>query len=350
MPEGVFLTDRSRKIRDCNKAALREFGYQQHEIMNTEIDRLWLSKQAMDAVGHKWSRSGQSSEIIAIRKDKTTFRAVLTILADSTENEGTMTAIVQSALATDDVERRIQELQDELTRLARLYQLGDMASILAHELTQPLGAIANYSQGCSKLLDQGQNTEVQQLQDALQEITQNALRAGDIIRQLRDFMGRDCGEKRLEHLETLIGEAMKLALVGSNIAGIVTETQLGAANDVIFANRVQIEQVLVNIMRNAIEAMDSVEDARLTIATRNEADGMIVVEVSDNGPGIPHEIESSLFHPFVTTKPRGLGIGLSVSKRIVEAHGGRIAARRRGCRGSVFEIHFPLKSGQPDAK
>ena len=350
MPEAAFLLDENRKVIACNKTALSMFGYEEQEIIGNDIGLLWGPRPSEFRSNGRWATRGWSRRGIAIRKDGTSFPAALTMVTDRTATDAFTTAVVQDLGAGDDAERQVQELQSELARLARLNELGEMASTLAHELTQPLAAIANYSQGCSRLMASDHTQTGEQLQNVLQEITQHALRAGDIIRHLREFITRGGGEKRLEHIEQLTEEAMKLALMGSRLAGIETELCFEAKCDLALVDRIQIEQVLMNLIRNAIEAMDSIEDPKLTITTRNESDNTVVVEVSDTGSGISAEVEGVLFRPFVSSKPRGLGIGLAMSKRIIEAHGGRINGRRRVCGGSTFTFSLPLKEGPPDVQ
>ncbi|MDL2398852.1 PAS domain-containing sensor histidine kinase [Rhizobium mayense] len=351
MPEAVLLLDKSQKVTACNRTALSMFGCMEQEIIGNDIGLLWAPHTINSRLNGLWATRGWMRKGIAMRKDGTTFPAALTmVMTDETTTGALPTAIIQDLREGEGAERQVQQLQSELARLARLNELGEMASTLAHELTQPLAAIANYSQGCARLLASKRPQTSEQVQDVLSEITHHALRAGDIIRHLREFITRGGGEKRTEHVQELTEEAMKLALMGSRLAGITTEFCFQARRDVVLVDRIQIEQVLTNLIRNAIEAMDSIDNPRLTVTTRNETDDSVIVEVSDTGSGIAAEVEATLFRPFVSSKPRGLGIGLAMSKRIIEAHGGRITARRRASGGSTFAFSLPLIEGAPDAK
>jgi two-component system sensor kinase FixL len=180
------------------------------------------------------------------------------------------------------------------------------------------------------------------MRDAMGKAADQALRAGEIIRRLRDFVSRGESERRVESLSKLVEEASALALVGAKEQDVRVRFQLDPRADLILADKVQIQQVLLNLMRNAIEAMAEVKRRELVIATENIGDGMIKVKVADTGPGISEEVASQLFQPFVTTKPQGMGVGLSISKTIIEAHGGQIWAEPTPGGGATFG--FTLRS------
>ena len=218
-----------------------------------------------------------------------------------------------------------------------------MASTLAHEINQPLTAISNYLKGCQRLLERGESQQEEVLADAIGKAAGQALRAGDIIRRLREFVARGDGDRRIESLPRLIEEAGILGLVGAKEQGIEVSYQLDPRADRVLADRIQVQQVLVNLIRNAIEAMVELADRRkLDIATQARGDGTIEVSVSDSGAGLASEVAAHLFQPFVTTKRRGMGLGLSICRTIVEAHGGRIWVAPRPGGGTVF--HFTLRT------
>jgi two-component system sensor kinase FixL len=240
---------------------------------------------------------------------------------------------------------RLEDAQGELARLARLNELGEMASTLAHELNQPLAAIANYVQGCVRLLDKVEEEHAVRMRGALSETAKQALRAGDIIRHLREFVTRGETEKQAADMKALVEEAGALALVGSRERGIKSVFEFRSTDDAVLVDRVQIQQVLTNLIRNAMEAMRDSDRKELTIATFNDQPGWLTVTVSDTGPGISEEVAAQLFRPFVTTKAGGMGIGLSISKRIVESHGGEISVRKNEAGGAIFTITLPTVSG-----
>jgi two-component system sensor kinase FixL len=176
------------------------------------------------------------------------------------------------------------------------------------------------------------------LQDDLDKYAEQAVRAGQIIRRLRDFVARGESERRVESLKKLVEEASALALVGAKDQGIRVRFLLDPDADLVLADKVQIQQVLLNLIRNALEAMELSERRELLVSTAAGADDLITVSVADTGPGIAPEILAQLFQPFVTTKRHGMGVGLSISRTILEAHGGQIWADVNPSGGAIFRF------------
>jgi two-component system, LuxR family, sensor kinase FixL len=229
--------------------------------------------------------------------------------------------------------------------------MGEMASTLAHEINQPLSAISNYLQGCNRLLERVEHENVPKIRDALAETTKQTLRAGHIIRQLRDFVARGETEKRPENISKLIEEASALALVGAKEAGVKTVFRFASHTDTVLVEKVQIQQVMLNLMRNAIEAMQGCDRKELLVTASAQSNDRVTVGVADTGSGLSEDIAGRLFQPFVTTKPTGMGVGLSISKRIVEAHGGEMWAEPNPGGGTVFRftLQSAPESGAADA-
>lgn len=239
----------------------------------------------------------------------------------------------------------MQDMQSELIHVSRLTSMGEMASALAHELNQPLSAIANYMKGSVRLLD-APVPDLDRIRAALGDAGDQALRAGAIIRRLRDFVGKGEADTRLESLPKLIEEAGALAMVGAKESGVRLRFELATDTPLVVVDKVQIQQVLLNLMRNAIEAMREVPSRSLTVATKTAPDRMVEVSVGDTGPGISPEVADRLFQPFISTKQDGMGVGLSICRTIVEAHGGRIWAEAAPGGGAVFR--FTLRAGSED--
>jgi two-component system, LuxR family, sensor kinase FixL len=177
------------------------------------------------------------------------------------------------------------------------------------------------------------------IHEALDKAAEQSLRAGQIIRRLRDFVARGETERRIESLKKLLEEASALALVGVKDRGGVRVTfALDPTLDAVLADKVQVQQVVLNLVRNAIEAMEQADRRDLTIGTGHGPDGMGVITITDTGTGIAPEIADQLFQPFITTKSQGLGVGLSISRTIVESHGGRIWVEPNPGRGTIFRF------------
>jgi PAS domain S-box-containing protein len=248
----------------------------------------------------------------------------------------------------EQADRRIQKLRDELFHMARLTAAGEMAAALTHELTQPLTAVINSINAAKRLLTREDSASLAIVQDIADEAASQALRASEIIRGFRQFVSLDETERRIEALPSMIEESGALALSSAApLAARLTFDFDDQAADV-FVNRVQIQQVLINLIRNAFEAMVDQEWREITLATRVLGDGMVEVAVSDIGPGINDDIAGRLFKPFVSNKHNGMGLGLSISRSIVEAHGGKLTAGQKPGGGSIFRFTVP-PGGAADA-
>ena len=253
-------------------------------------------------------------------------------------------------LLADNLEReqadvRFQKLRNELFHMARLTAAGQMAAALAHELTQPLTAIINSVNATKRLLAREDRASLVIAQDVADEAAAQALRASDIIRGLRQFVILDETERRMETLRPMIEEAVALAL--SSVAPLAARLNFDfddKATDV-FVNRVQIQQVIFNLIRNAFEAMADQDQREVTLATRVLDDRMVEVTVTDIGPGIHGDVAGRLFEPFVSNKQDGMGLGLSISRSIIEGHGGQLTAGPKPGGGTIFRFTVPADGG-----
>jgi two-component system sensor kinase FixL len=236
-------------------------------------------------------------------------------------------------------EAEIRRMQAELIHVSRLSAMGTMASTLAHELNQPLTALSNFISGTKRIAD---NPDVPRsvLVEALEGAESAALRAGEILRRLRDMVSRGKVSVGAEHLPQLIEEACVLAFVDGNVLGVSHRLELDPKAAWVRADRVQIQQVLINLVRNAIEAMAGSAVREVVIATR-VAGAMVEIEVADSGAGIAAEHRETLFSEFMTTKSGGMGLGLPISRTIIEAHGGEIRAENRPGSGAAFIFTLP---------
>jgi two-component system sensor kinase FixL len=247
------------------------------------------------------------------------------------------TGFIRDLTERQATEARLQEIQSELVHMSRFTALGEMASTLAHEINQPLTAIANYLKGSRRILDRMEGEKVPMLREALSQAAEQALRAGDVIRHLREFVTRGENERRIENLQKLIEESSALALVGAKEKQVRVAFRLDPRAPLVLADRIQVQQVLLNLIRNALEAMQDAPRRELTVRTRAiREEGLVAVLVTDTGAGITPDILRQLFQPFVTTKKHGMGVGLSICRTIIEAHGGKIWAESERGRGTTF--------------
>jgi two-component system, LuxR family, sensor kinase FixL len=301
-------------------------------------------------------RTGEPMNVATVSRDLSAQKnseAALRHLNDSLERrveERTIElADANRRLVAENFEReqadfRVQKLRNELFHAARLTAAGQMAAALAHELNQPLTAIVNSVNAAKRLLAGRDRASLMIARDVTDEAAAQALRASEIIRRLRQFVTHDKTERRMEELASMIEEAG--ALVLSGVAPLTARLNFqfdDRATDVL-VNRVQIQQVLVNLIRNSFEAMADQDQREVTLATRLLDNDMIEVAVADIGPGIPGYIAGRLFEPFVSSKHDGMGLGLSISRSIIEAHDGQLIAERKPEGGTIFR--FTLPSGE----
>ncbi|WP_448661337.1 PAS domain S-box protein [Sphingomonas sp. CJ20] len=241
-------------------------------------------------------------------------------------------------------EERMSELNAEIAHVSRQSAMSELAADLAHELNQPLSATSNFLAAARILLDRGE--AVERVTDLLRMGSEQTQRAGEIIRRMRAFMARGEVEIRAESLERTVRDAAELVMVGTGQFQIRVIYQLDPNVRHVFADRIQVQQVLVNLIRNSMEALRQIPRAEreITIGSRPAPDNMVEVEVSDNGPGIPAAVLEQMFSRFTTTKgpSGGMGIGLSISKRIIEAHGGTLSAGNRPQGGAIFRFTLPV--------
>jgi signal transduction histidine kinase len=237
-------------------------------------------------------------------------------------------------------EHRMREMRSELIHVSRLSELGQMVSALAHEVNQPLTAVGNYLRASLRLIDMGDTTRAR---PALAKAASEVTRASEIVRRLRDFIRKRDSEKCAEDLGPMIEESVALAVIGTDRPGVRVELRLHPQASTALVDKIQIQQVLLNLIRNAVEAMAGSAHQSLVIATLPSADAMVELSVADSGPGLPPEVRAKLFQPFVTTKSTGMGVGLSICHSIIEAHGGRLWADDNSDTGTVFRFTVPQR-------
>ncbi len=347
VPDAMIIIDERGRIESLSTTAERLFGYSMAELAGRNVSQLMPSpdREQHDAYLGRYLATGERRIIgigrivVGQRKDGTTFPMHLTVGELRSAERHYFTGFIRDLTDQQLTESRLKELQSEVTHMSRYTALGEMASTLAHEINQPLTAISNYLRGSQRLLDRLDGEPIPMLREALGKAADQALRAGHIIRRLREFVSRGESDRRIENLAKLIEDASTLALVGAREAGIAVSFRLDPGADFVLADRIQIQQVLVNLIRNAMEIMtETSAERRLEIATVAAAGDLIEVSVTDTGAGLAPEVAAHLFQPFVTTKRHGMGLGLSICRTIVEAHGGKIWVENRPGGGTIFRF------------
>jgi len=350
VPDAIIVIDEMGIILSFSAAAEKMFGYAESEVVGENVSMLMPSPDRERHDGYlKNYRDTGVRKIIGIgrvttarHRDGNTFPIELSVGEAWVEGQRVFTGFVHDITERQEAQLRFRDLQSELAHVGRISEMGTLASSLAHELNQPLTAIASYCEGAAELLSrQPEADDLEMARDALKEAAGQAVRAGEIVRRMRDFMTHGETERRIESLSALMTEATALALVGSREHGIDVQVNLDPKADLVFVDRVQIQQVLLNLVRNAMEAMlDS--PTRALMITASAEQGFVTVSVEDTGSGVSETLAPQLFQPFITSKQTGMGIGLSICRTIVEAHGGRIWFEPGTDGGTIFRFTLPL--------
>jgi two-component system sensor kinase FixL len=347
VPDAMIVIDEMGIVHSFSAAAERLFGYGSAEIVGNSVDLLMPPTGDGNHVAYlsRYRQTGRTQVVGASRllsgrrRNGEIFPMELWVGEVHRDGHTLFTGFAHDLTQRQRTEARLQELQDELLHVSRLSAMGQMAAALAHELNQPLTAVVNYLEGGRCLLDMDA-PNLDSLRRAMELGAEQALRAGQIIRRLRDFLGRGESDTRVENIARIIDEASALALVGARSRGVSVSTNIDRSQAYVLADGIQIQQVLLNLIRNAIEAMEGCRNRTLVIATAGRG-AEIEFSVTDSGPGIPPDIAHRLFQPFVTSKSHGMGIGLSTCRTIVEGHGGRLWAETVPEGGTSFRFTLP---------
>jgi len=347
--DGVIIIDGQGSIRLYNPACQRIFGYSEAEVLGRNVKLLMPAPyhQEHDGYLEHYRRTGErriigiGREVVGRRKDDSTFPMDLSVGEIREAGETAFVGIIRDISERHHTQRRMAELQAELVHVARLSAMGEMASTLAHELNQPLTAVTNYVQSARHMLGAPERFGTERIAQIMDKAAEQTIRAGQIIRRLREFIRKGETDRAVADINQIVREASALSLVGAREQGIGVRLDLAGDLPAVMIDQVQIQQVLLNLIRNGVEALQQSTDRRLGVATLIGPEGFVVVRVQDSGPGLAPEVAERLFQPFVTTKANGTGIGLSISRSIIEAHGGQLAWRPGATGGAVFEFTLP---------
>jgi two-component system sensor kinase FixL len=354
VPDAMIVIDERGLMQSFSSAAERLFGYRAEDVIGQNVKMLMPEpyRTGHDGYLDRYRQTGERRIIgvgrivVGARKDGSTFPMELAVGEMRSGENRYFTGFVRDLTERQHAEQRLQELQSELVHISRLTALGEMSSALAHELNQPLSAIANYLNGVQRILANEPDATSAKVREALAKAVEQALRSGDIIRRLREFVGRGETAHKAESVAKLVEEASALALVGARQLGVRVNFDLDKRADQVLVDKVQLQQVLLNLIRNAVEAMADCPRRELVVMSRPAPDRMIRISVVDTGPGLAPEVAKKLFQPFVTTKSQGMGVGLSICRTIVEAHGGRIWAEPAEGGGTAFHLTVPKASAE----
>jgi len=346
VPDAMIVIDPAGTMHSFSLAAERLFGYTAAEAIGQNVSILMPAPyhEQHDGYLERYLRTGEKRIIgigrlvVGQRRDGSTFPMELAVGEMRSGERRFFTGFVRDLTERQQTQQRLQELQAELIHMSRFTALGEMASTLAHELNQPLTAVANYLKGSKRLLEQGNADQIPLVCDAIEHAAEQALRAGQIIRRLRDLVARGETDRQVENSVKLIEEACALALAGAKETGVRVTFDFDHRASFALADRIQVQQVLLNLIRNAVESMQDEPKRELRVSTHQLDQDTLRIDVADTGPGIAPEIAEQLFQPFVTTKRQGMGVGLSISRTIIEAHGGRLWVSPNPGGGTIFSL------------
>ena len=347
VPDAIITIGERGVITFFSPAAERMFLYRADEAIGQNVKMLMPMpyRAEHDSYLDHYLTTGEKKIIgigrvvVAQRKDGTTFPIELAVGEALSQGQHTFTGLIRDISEKQNTERRLHELQSDLLHVSRLSAMGELASALAHELNQPLTAINNYLLAATQLLQRGTGNLSRSLEIIGKSIDQ-AVRAGQIIRQLRNFVQRREVEREPVDIDKVIDESSALAFVGLKEKGIRVLIERSDDTPVVWIDRIQIQQVLINLIRNAVDAMETAQRRELTIR-RRVVDGTVEISVIDTGSGISPEVADKLFQPFTSTKPSGMGVGLSISRTIIEAHDGRLRCEPNPAGGTIFHVTLP---------
>ncbi|HSG33744.1 MAG TPA: PAS domain S-box protein, partial [Sphingomonadaceae bacterium] len=344
VPDAMVVIDERGRILSFSKGAERMFGYSESEVMGENVSMLMPSPDREQHDGYlRHYRDTGERRIIGIgrvttarRRNGETFPIDLAVGEVTLEVAKVFAGFIRDLTDSRETERMLHNLQGELAHASRITSMGTLATSIAHELNQPLTAVANYTQAARDLLADPTPDNLAMVREALDETVQEALRAGQIVHRLREFVSRGEAARQIASLQRLVKETTALALLDVSVRNIDFVSRLDSKCDAVLVDPVQVQQVLLNLMRNAFDAMAEVPVKQLAISSMPDKGGMVRVTVSDSGPGIGPEIAQRLFQPFVSTKDSGMGLGLSICHTIVASHEGKIWTEPLELGGTAF--------------
>ncbi|WP_375206409.1 two-component system sensor histidine kinase NtrB [Hyphococcus sp.] len=346
-PNAVITINEAGEILVFSRAAQAMFGFGEAEVLGKNVSMLMPEPDHSLHDGYirryietgKAQIIGRARPVMARRKNGETFPAVLHV-SEFDEGARIFVGFVEDITRQKATERRLEDTQLQLQHAGRIGAMGEIATSIAHELNQPLTAAASMAGAVALTLKKttfdGKDDALALIDDAVAEIR----RASGVIRQMRDFLRNRETERAAHPINRIIEESCLIALIGAETEGVMVTSALDDHAGAVMVDRIQMQQVIVNLIRNAVDAMQETRNKHLTIATAKK-DDTVEIRIADTGTGITDEMKKRLFEPFATSKEDGMGIGLSLSKSIVEAHKGEIYAKDNHPAGTVFVVALP---------
>jgi len=353
--DGIVVIDAKGCVLLYNEACARLFGYEADEVIGQNVRMLMPEpfREQHDGYLHRYIATGEARiigigrEVMGLREDGSTFPMYLSVGEGWLEGQRIFLGILHDLTERKAHQRRLQELQNDLLHAMRLTAMGQLASALAHELNQPLTASLNYLSAARRGLQAIGEPAATRTGELLDKAAAQTARAGQIIRRLREFIEKKEPNRAFEDLNASIYEAIALGLVGVDEGEVEIIVKLARDLPPVFFDKIHVQQVMINLMRNAVEAMQGSERHQLTVTSFQPVPEMVEVIVADTGPGVNEDIRRSLFQPFTTTKEKGLGMGLAICRGIIESHGGRLWTEHNPGGGAQFRFRLPVR-GQED--
>ena len=349
--DGIIVIDHLGRIQAFNRSAERLFGYQAREVLDRNVNVLMTEPDRIAHEGHlaRYVATrvphiiGNGRAVSARRRDGSVFPAFLSVGAVANSEPPRFVGFVHEMTPRRQGEEQARRLQERVWHVSRLATVGEMASGIAHELNQPLAAIANYAHACDRLLGRP-DADLAEVQGALKEIAAQAVRAGDIIRRLRSLAQPHVDRREPAEINVLITELTALVRSDAHAHDVQYRLELSDGLPPLEVHRTQIQHVILNLVRNAIESLAETPDKprEIVVRTSRTRDGEVEVSVCDSGPGVSSSVVPRLFDPFWTSKPDGAGLGLAISRTIIAEHGGTLDYRPNVPIGACFALRLPV--------
>lgn len=346
IPDALVVIDANGRIASFSKGAEEMFGYSEEEVFGENVSLLMPSpdRERHDGYIRHYLETGEKRAIgisrvsIARHRDGSTFPIELSIGDLKLGETPAFVGFIHDLTESEKTRQKMRTLQSELAQAARISSMASLATSISHELNQPLTAMSNYAQSARDLLDNPDEESLAVIREALNESVSEAMHARDVVQRLRDYIARGEVQVQATSIHKMVQDAIALALVNGDGRGVDLSVDIDPACEQVLVEPLQIQQVLVNLLRNALEAMEHSSTKILKIASGPAPNGMVQISVSDSGPGIASDIADKLFHPFVSSRPTGMGLGLAICHTIVVYHDGKIWVQESDFGGTQFNF------------